>query len=288
MRKFLLFAIMLMTAGVASATDLWEGTHAVNWDNTLTIEAAMFAEAQAGQKIVIEFKDATGEVIELHSNGGMLPGTRYAHRLYADQSSMEVFITPAMLSCLKESGLEICGTGFTATKAWYGDGKDNVNANTIWTGYFWMDEWSTLEVAKTSFNGINWGDYKAIRFYSEANRTDYVINVLTKWGDDGKLGDQTTMTMTNEYAELNLDNIDMAAKLADVDRLMVQCNKEGGNPFNFTAIVLVKKESTGIESVQGQNVIGLESDFFDLQGHRVQRPKTQGIYIVNGKKTVLR
>ena len=151
---------LMATTTIVSATDLWEGTHAVNWDNTLTIEAAKFADAQIGQKIV------------------------------TDQHETEVFITPGMLACLKEHGMEICGTGFTATKLWYGDGKDNVDENTVWTGYFWMDEWSTLEVAKTSFDGINWSDYKAIRFYSEANRTDYVINVLTKWGDGGKLGDQ--------------------------------------------------------------------------------------------------
>ncbi len=76
---------LLATTTIVTATDLWEGTHAVDWSNTLTIEAAKFAEAQIGQKIVVEFKDATGEVIELHSNGGMLPGTRYVHFLYADQ-----------------------------------------------------------------------------------------------------------------------------------------------------------------------------------------------------------
>ena len=122
---------LLATTTIATATDLWEGTHAVDWSNTLTIEAAKFVEAQVGQKIVVEFKDATGEVIELHSNGGMLPGTRYAHFLYADQSAAEVFITPGMLSCLKEHGMEICGKGFTATKVWYGDGKDNVDGNTV-------------------------------------------------------------------------------------------------------------------------------------------------------------
>ena len=227
MKKVFLLLCLLATTNIMMATDLWEGTHAVAWDNTLTIEAAKFAEAQVGQKIVVEFTNATGEVIELHSNGGMLPGTRYAHFLSADQHEMEVFITPGMLASLKEYGMEVCGTGFTATKLWYGDGKDNVDENTVWTGYFWMEEWSTLEIAKTSFDGINWSDYKSIRFYSEANRTDYVINVLTKWGDGGMLGDQTTMTMTTEYAELNLEDIDMAAKLADVDRLMVQCNKEG-------------------------------------------------------------
>ena len=285
MKKILLFMFMIAST-IASATDLWEGTHAVNWDNTLTIEAAKFADAQIGQKIVIEFTNATGEVIELHSNGGMLPGTRYEHHIYADQNSIEVFITKGMLARLKESGLEICGTGFTATKAWYGDGKDNVDDNTVWTGYFWMDSWSTLEVAKTSFDGINWSDYKAIRFYSEANRINYVINVLTKWGDDGKLGDQTTMTMTNEYAELNIENIDMAAKLAEVDRLMVQCNKEDGDPFNFTAIVLVKKETTGINTLNVEREM-LNGEVYNLAGQRVPNPR-KGLYIVNGKKVIMK
>ena len=93
MKKVFLLLCLMATTSIVMATDLWEGTHTVTWDNTLTIEAAKFADAQVGQKIVVEFKDATGEVIELHSNGGMLPGTRYAHYLYADQHEMEVFIT---------------------------------------------------------------------------------------------------------------------------------------------------------------------------------------------------
>ena len=284
-KAFLLISLMVST--IASATDVWEGTHAVAWDNTLAIEAAKFADAQVGQKLVVDFKEAKGDVIELHSNGGMLPGTRYEHHLYADQSSMEVFITPGMLARLKQSGMEICGANFTATKVWYGDGKDNVDENTLWTGYFWMDEWSTLEVAKTSFDGINWSDYKAIRFYSEANRTDYVINVLTKWGDGGKLGDQGTMTMTNEYAELSLEGIDMAARLADVDRLMVQCNKEGGEPFNFTAIVLVKKDATGITAKHVDGDDNMSGSTYNLAGLRVAQPQ-QGLYIQNGKKFIIK
>ena len=257
MKKLFLLLCLMATTSIAMATDLWEGTHAVDWSKTLTIEAAKFADAQVGQKIVVEFKDATGEVIELH--------------------------TPGMLACLKEHGMEICGKGFTATKVWYGDGKDKVDDNAVWTGYFWMDEWSTLEIAKTSFDGINWSDYKAIRFYSQANRTDYVINVLTKWDDGGKLGDQTTMTMTTGYAELSLEGIDMTAKLADVDRLMVQCNKEGGNAFNFTDIVLVKKVSTGVHELSAYPSSNTSEVIYNLAGQKVQNPG-KGLYIVNGKK----
>ena len=252
MKKVFLLMCLLATTTIATATDLWEGTHAVDWSNTLTIEAAKFVEAQVGQKIVVE----------------------------------EVFITPGMLACLKEHGMEICGKGFTVTKVWYGDGKDNVDENTVWTGYFWMDDWSTLEVAKTSFDGINWNDYKAIRFYSEANRTDYVINVLTKWDEGGKLGDQTTMTMTNEYAELSLEGMDMAARL-DTDRLMVQCNKEGGNPFNFTAIVLVKKDvDTGVADIRSQKQ-DARSEYFNIAGQRTVNP-SKGLYIVNGKMVFIK
>ena len=286
MKKVFLLMCLMATTVIASATDVWEGEHAVKWSNTLQIEKGQFTDMKVGDKLVIDFKDATGEVIELHSNGGMLPGTRFAHSIFPDQSSVEVFATPAMLASLKEYGLEVCGVNFTATKIWYGDGKDNIDENTAWSGFFWMDDWSTLEITKNCFAGVDWSKVKAIRFYSEANRTDYVINVLTKWGEGGKLGDQSTMTMTNEYAELNVETIDMAAALADVDRLMIQCNKEAGNPFNFTAVVLVKDGATGIDATL-VNSEKVNSQYFNLAGQRVAHP-AKGLYIVNGKKVIVK
>ena len=290
MKKVFLLMCLMATTVIASATDVWEGEHAVNWGNTLTIEKGKFTDMKVGDKLVIEFKDATGEVIELHSNGGMLPGTRFEHHIFSDQSSVEVYATPSMLASLKEYGLEVCGVGFTATKIWYGNGKDNIDENTAWSGFFWMDNWSTLEITKNCFAGVDWSKVKAIRFYSEANRTDYVINVLTKW-EGGKLGDQTTMTMTNEYAELNVENINMEAALADVDRLMIQCNKEAGDAFNFTAVVLVKDGGTGIAAVAKSQELTANSQYFNLAGQRVangQKPTAKGLYIVNGKKVIVK
>ena len=283
MKKLFLLMCLMATTVIASATDVWEGEHAVSWENTLKIDAAQFTGMKAGDKLVIEFKDAAGEVIELHSNGGMLPGSRFAHFIFSDQSNVEVFATYGMISYLKEYGLEVCGKDFIATKIWYGDGKEGIDDMTAWSGFFWMDEWSTLEITKNCFEGVDWSGISAIRFYSEANRTDYVINILTKWGDGGKLGDQTTMTMTTEYAELSLENIDMEAALADVDRLMIQCNKEGGAPFNFTQVELVAKP-TAIQSVSAK--AEKAETIYDLQGRPVTNPVQKGIYIVNGKKVV--
>ena len=283
MKKLFLLVCLMATTVIASATDVWEGEHAVEWKNTLKIEAAKFADMKLGDKLVIEFKEAKGEVIELHSNKTMLPGTRFAHFIFPNESYIEVFATTSMLSYLKEYGLEICGKDFTATKVWFGDGKESIDELTAWSGFFWMDEWSTLEITKNSFIGVDWSKISAIRFYSEAGRTDYEINVLTKWGEGGKLGDQSTMTMTNEYAELSLENINMATALADVDRLMIQCNKKGGEPFNFTQVQLIAK-STAVQAITAQKSAAAD-EYFNLAGQRIAQP-TKGLYIVNGKKII--
>lgn len=286
MKKVLLLTCLMASTVITYATDVWEGEHAVTWESTLKIEAAKFAEIKTGDKIVVEFKDATGEAIELHSNGGMLPGTRYAHRVYADQSNIEVFATPAMIASLKQYGMEICGTGFTATKVWYGDGKEGIDANTVWSGFFWMDEWSTLEIAKTCFDGVDWSKYKAIRFISEAGRTDYVMNIRTTWNEDGKIADQSTMTKTNEYFELSLEGVDMATALASTDRLMIQCNKEEGEAFNFTQVQLIEKEeATGVNAATTitEKATG---EKFDLLGRKIAQPVKGTLYIMDGKKYI--
>ena len=284
MKKLFLLMCLMATTVIASATDVWTGEQAISWENTLKIEAAQFADMKVGDKLVVDFKDATGDVIELHSNGGMLPGTRFEHHVFNDQSNIEVFATSAMLAALQATGLEICGKDFTATKVWFGDGKDGIDGNTAWSGYFWMDDYSTLEITKNCFVGVDWSKIKAIRFYSEANRTDYVINILTKWGEGGKLGDNTTMTMTNEYAELSLDDIDMETALADVNRLMIQCNKEGGAAFNFTQVELVSG-GTAVQNIAAKQNIAAGQKI-DLQGRIVAQPVKGSVIIVDGKKVI--
>ena len=284
MKKLFLLMCLMATTVIASATDVWTGEQAISWENTLKIEAAQFADMKVGDKLVVDFKDATGDVIELHSNGGMLPGTRFEHHVFNDQSNIEVFATSAMLAALQATGLEICGKDFTATKVWFGDGKESIDDLTAWSGFFWMDEWCTLEITKNCFVDVDWSKIKAIRFYSEANRTDYFIKILTKWDEGGTLGDNTTMTMTNEYAELSLDGINMETALADVDRLMIQCNKEGGVAFNFTQVELVPN-GTGVQNIAAKQNIAAGQKV-DLQGRIVAQPVKGSVIIVDGKKVI--
>lgn len=280
MKKIFTLALLSIMALAANATDLFTGSQFVTWGQGLQITADKFAEAKAGDKIVISYADASdGIELKVMDNFDRLPGSRQWCPINGD-GVVEQFLTPAAVAKLKTAGLEMIGNKFTVKKIELVEGKDNVTENTVWTGYFWMDEWSTLELAKSSFNGINWADYKAIRFYSEAGRTDYVINVLREWGDGNKLCDQNTMTMTNEYAEFSLEGVNMAEWLNGFDKLMVQCNKEGGSPFNFTSIELVPV-NTGIQNVTSATVNGNKA--FNLAGQQVGA-NTKGLIIVSGKK----
>lgn len=286
MKKVLLLTCLMAATVITYATDVWEGEHPVTWETTLKIEATQFAGIKTGDKIVVEFKEATGEAIELHSNGGMLPGTRYGHFVYADQNSIEVFATSTMTEYLKQYGMEICGAGFTATKVWYGDGKESIDENTVWSGFFWMDAWSTLEIAKTSFDGVDWSKYKAIRFISEAGRTDYVMNICTTWDEEDKIADQTTMTKTDEYFELSLEGINMETALASTNKLMIQCNKEAGEPFNFTQVQLVEKEETTGVNAATTITEKATGEKFDLLGRKIAQPVNGTLYIMDGKKYI--
>ena len=75
----------------------------------------------------------------------------------------------------------------------------------------------------------------------------------------------------------------MTANLADVYMFMVKCKKEGGNAFNFTDIVLVKKVSTGVHELSAYPSSNTSEVIYNLAGQKVQNPG-KGLYIVHGQK----
>jgi len=47
-------------------------------------------------------------------------------------------------------------------------------------------------------------------------------------------------------------------------------------------------EATGINAVNGSEFMGNGSEVYDLQGRRVSGTAQKGVYVVNGKKTVIK
>lgn len=247
MKKFFLFVAAAAMSIAASATDLWTGSKHVSWsDGGLQIEAAKFASAQPGQKIVISFAEGATDGIEfkvMNANFDHLAGSREAAWI-KDVTVFEQFLTQAAVDSLKLYGLEIIGANFTATKVELLDGKELKDGITVWTGFFWADDWNTLELYRDGYCYVDFSKVSAIRFYSEAAGTDYVLNFKESWEEPaGNIANAGDMTDGAGYKELALTDA-LRTRLANASHWMIQFNKEALDAFNVTDIVLVPTDST--------------------------------------------
>ena len=303
MKKFLLTIITALIAAVPSIAQeivktLYDGDpKPVTWENTLIIPAEQFAEnVKVGDYIYITFSQ-TSDVIEIKANGTWLPGSRYTN-LGENAPDFKAYITKDMLDALKEYGLEICGASFTVTGVNICNDGFVMPEGAIWGGYFWVDNWNTLEIFKTAFSSYEGERYMDI-YLSEDNGdyTGYFMKVLTKWDPETVWANNDQITHTPKIATIDLQNIDVAASLADVNALMIQGNKETGNPFNITAVVLRNENGssgldTTFDSIEDRFV-----DVYNLQGVKIRSNAPlesatdglhAGIYIVNNKKIIIR
>ena len=256
MKKISLIALFAALVAVnINATDLFVGSHAVTWETPLNFEAAKFADAKAGDKIVVTYTDAAhGIEFKIPEVWDHMAGSREAAWING-AAAYEQFITEKALEQLKANGLQIVGENFTCTKVELLDGRVLKEGVTVWAGFFWADEWSTLELYKEGYNTVDFSKATALRIYSEAGRSDFVINViLNAWPDKGgeNVANQEAMTAGEGYMELPLTD-ELRTKLAEASKWMIQFNKETGNPFNVTDIVLVMEDTAdGIANTAAQ------------------------------------
>ena len=250
MRKIsllMLFALAFLFN--AKATDIWTGSKHVSWvDGGLQIAADQFAAAQPGNLIKVHFTGATDgiEFKVMNEHFDHLAGSREAAWI-SDDGAFEQFLTPTAVDSLKAHGLEIIGANFTCTKVELLESKTLKEGFTVWTGFFWADEWTTLELYWNGYAGVDFNDVKALRIYSEANRSDFVINIKENWDPEGQIADQSAMTAGEGYMELPLTD-DLRNRLANAGHWMIQFNKETGAAFNVTDIVLVGNFPTALSN----------------------------------------
>ncbi len=229
-------------------TRIYNGNKHVSWeDGGLQITADKFAEAKAGDKIVVRYTGATDGIEFKVMNAphfDHLAGSREGLNFPDAEGSLEHFLTPKAVEELKAHGLELIGANFTVTEVELMDGKASLPEGVnVWTGYFWADDWNTMYLYWNGYRYVDFNDVKAIRFYSEANRSDFVLNVRDNWEGDGgvEIANIGAMTAGEGYMELPLTDY-MREKIAASEHLLIQFNKESGDPFNVTDIVLVMEE----------------------------------------------
>lgn len=297
MKKYLLGVIAaIIGLGTVNAQTtvktLYTGSKAVTWENTLTIPANEFTEGvNVGDYISIALSEAT-DVLEIKGNGTWLPGSRFTN--IAGAPEYRAYITVDMLEALKAYGMEICGASFTVTGVEVKNDGFVMPEGAIWGGFFWVENWNTLELWKTAFDTYDGQRY--LNVYLEAGYDYYVLNVLTKWDvDDAKWTKGDNTVKTGRVATVDLEGIDVKVALADVNALMIQLNPEGGEPFNVTAVTLSNENVAGVNDaiVSADDTVTV----YNLQGIAVKTGVSAsesllnlpaGLYIVGGKKYIVK
>lgn len=302
-----LACIFAAKADVVEVKSLYSGSQDVTWDNSLNIEASEFASGvEVGHYILINLENAT-DVLEIKANGVWLPGSIFTN--IEGKSEYKAYITSPMLSALKEYGLEIIGKSFTVTSVKIMNDGTTVPDGAIWAGYFWADSWTTMELFKTAFNVYQkeadaenhfLGHTKLI-INHEAGYDYYLLNVMTQFDNPDAVWANSEKNLTKGTTQVTVDisGIDANQALADVNTLLLQFNKEGGNGFNVTSIVLSdEKGVTGAAEVSMSDIDEMmPTTVYNLQGIAVKHnvlpaealeslPK--GLYIINGKKILNR
>lgn len=255
---------------------------AVSWETPLYFEASNFEDVAVGYFIQLDLVNTT-DVIEIKSDGQKLPGSRFCWLGDNESYTYRAYITKDMLAALQVTGLEIIGANFKVAGASIHNDGFVMPDGAIWGGYFWVENWNTLELFKEAFNNYDGQRYLDVYLSADnGDNTNYVLNVRTTWGGDGiwaQSGDgqveRTTTVATIDLQAIGITSENIAERL-NSDRLMIQGNPEGGNPFNFTAVAL-RHDPSGITDITADEDAPVE--FFNLQGVRVNGELTTGLYI---------
>ena len=69
----------------------------------------------------------------------------------------------------------------------------------------------------------------------------------------------------------------------------IVCNGASTSTWNSITEVRIRlDESQGLDIVQRKEEHGANRGYFDLSGHRIAHPSRKGIYVVGGKKIVVK
>jgi hypothetical protein len=202
-------------------------------------------------KLLLGYQVCEGTVL---TNKAYLPGGEIRDVEW-NSGHYDLCLTKDMLDAIRYGGPNCAGDGVGRDFRIYGEGI-TINVvdliqpgragsfhepfKTVWKGLFWVDGWTTKEINKATL--APYGDFsnvRAIRFYHEANRTNFTLNLILAWDPLTKVADQSNMTLTNEYFELELTDA-MRSQLAGIESVLyVQGDKGSGDAFNLTDIVFV-------------------------------------------------
>lgn len=294
-----MLAIAAIAASLtASAQDLVKTLYSgepvnITWDTPAYFAPENFAsEVAVGDFLNFKFT-ATEDVFELEANRKWLPGTTFVN-LGTDRADLRVYITEDMLAALKAHGMLVKGKNFSYNTVEICNDGFQMPEGAIWGGFFWMDSWTTIDIRKTALDNYKGQRYLDLYFdrSNDAENTDYLVNVRTSWDADGIVAENPNIVKEPMRATVDLSNVNLPELLSKGENLMVQCNKEGGSPFNLTAVALRDDTpATSIAAIAASE--NTDGTVYNLMGVPVASDINTaslpaGLYICKGNKYIIR
>ena len=179
------------------------------------------------------------------------------------------------------------GGAFTVAAAALSDYKFNAIAPAItfmgdFPDYFEITSWPA-SVAKANQGSMT--DAEMYAFLSYYDTKNLATNIISPYITSIGLQDNVCPPHTN-IAPYNNAQTAVDDKVIIYNPELQHATNSDWNETFMTFFKKYMKNTTGIKEVESQKEDG-RSDFFDLQGRRVEQP-TQGLYVKNGRKYVVR
>lgn len=150
-KLYLLMTLMALPS-MLMGKNLWTGSQAIDWGTPVTLPASDFADAKAGDRIVLSIT-FTGGVewpqVQFSNPDGWVPLTGSTNvQLTEGMTTAEHTILATMLPELQANGLVVNGHGYTLTAIDLEVGEE-IDPNAVWTGNVVMPTdwgaWQTID-----------------------------------------------------------------------------------------------------------------------------------------------
>ena len=300
-----MLSIFAMTNVNAEEQTLWEGSTDINWGNSnVLIPTTEMAEVPVGATIRLSY-----ELVDMPENyHAMRITTNWwgenpeddlvaQFSLSSETPSTYEFIYSEACKALvdQREGMLIVGYGYKLTKVEAVTGSAGDEEVALWEGEHaidWKTAWepNSLDqpmLTKEEFAGYVVGQ-KLYFYFTTPNVEDYYLVRFTSWKQQEKglgLDDYSVSYKATGTIKITLEVTDaLKEKVAGTA-------EDGGFVISGHGVTVVKvskpKEQTptSIAGVKGQQTASMQ--YYNLRGQVVANP-TKGLYIINGKKVVLK
>ena len=269
--------LLVMCISMSAATTvLFEGKQALNWNDGVQIEGAKFADAQVGDIITVTTE-----------NGGfkLALNNPWTDLIVSDESTAEYTITESTLADIQASGVRVQGgEDVNLLKVELVSDAPVPSEKTVVATLLnepaTIGNWdNTVEVTGSAFTeaGAKAGDYVRINYTAQDDSQIQLCANSPSWHN---ILDCSDLSAAKTVLDFQLTE-EMLTDI-EADKLFIQ-----GKNFTINSVELVREGTeTAIDLISSERAA--DNKIFSIDGKRLNSKPQHGMYIMNGKKFMVK